>query len=86
MDKNVDTLIFDLSNNNFTYYGILMVLFVMLVMLANYIRKEINNYKEYHSQMKNIADNYERKRNARNDLRVIILIINHSIIIIGKLN
>lgn len=75
MDKEENTIFFNLSNNNFTFYGMLMIFFVFMIMLLNFIRKEIRNYLDHHDRMKNIADTYERKRNSRKDLAVSHTII-----------
>lgn len=68
MDSNINTnftRITDFSNNySFTFFVL-----VLLVSLILFLRKRINQYTDRRNKLKDMAKNYERKRESRNDLR-----------------
>lgn len=51
-------------------YSVLLTVFVLLIMLVLFLRKKIRGYLNHRDKLVHMADDYERRRNCRNDLRV----------------
>lgn len=60
---------FDL-NISLSGYPFLLMIFVLLTMLTIFLKRKISNYMIKRGKLIEMSDNYERKRQCRNDLRV----------------
>ncbi len=65
-NKNV----LDFSQFNLPKYSFLLTLFVILTMLILYLRKKLKTFMNNRSKLKEMAQDYERKRKCRKSLKV----------------
>jgi len=73
MDKSINSLnlpFFDLGFYSITGYSMILSLFVLFVILVLFFRKKVNNYLNKRKKLYELYDEYERKRECRNGLRV----------------
>ena len=76
MDKSEKDFIINNAINTFNFdnlgtYSFLFALLILIIMLGIYIKRKISNYMYKRKKLIESADDYERKRNSRNDLKVI---------------
>jgi hypothetical protein len=71
--RNNSNLLIDIQN--ITPYAYFLGILLILLILGFYIKKKISAYLYKREKLISSADEYERKRNARNDLKVKLLII-----------
>lgn len=89
MDKSEKDFIRNNALNSFNFdnlgtYSFFFAILILILMLGIYLKKRISSYMYRRRKLIDSAEDYERKRNSRNDLKVILIII-FSIIIIGQL-
>jgi hypothetical protein len=60
----------DFSEFNLPQYSLLLTLFVILTMLILYLRKKLKTYTNNRTMLKDMAEDYERKRKCRKSLKV----------------
>ena len=65
-----DTFFSRLGNNDFALWIWVITIFSLTVLLIKYLRSKIKGYLDFNSKLKEKQDEYERKRNCRNDLKV----------------
>jgi hypothetical protein len=70
MESSFDKSIFNFGVNSIPGYSFLLVVFTILTMLVLFLRKKIKGYMGHRQRMIDMAEDYERKRQCRNDLRV----------------
>jgi hypothetical protein len=70
MESSFDNSIFNFGVNSIPGYSFLLVVFTILTMLVLFLRKKIKSYMGHRQRMIDMAEDYERKRQCRNDLRV----------------
>ncbi len=58
--------------DNISSYSLLFGLFILFLMLAIYLKKKISNYMYKRQKLIDHSEDYERKRNSRNDLKVFL--------------
>lgn len=77
MDKSEKDFIRNNALNTFNFdnissYSFLFAILVLILVLGIYAKKKISNYMYRRQKLIESADDYERKRNSRNDLKVIL--------------
>ncbi len=73
MDKSINSLnfpFFDLNFQTISGYSVLLTLFVLLVILVMFFRRKVNNYLNKRKKLYEVYEEYDRKRECRNGLRV----------------
>lgn len=73
MDKSINSLNLPFFNINYTSisgYSIILTLFVLFVILVMFFRKKVNNYLNKRKKLYEVYEEYDRKRECRNGLRV----------------
>ena len=73
MDKSINSLnspFFDISVYSISGYSVALSLLVLIVMLVMFFRKKVSNYMNKRKKMYEVYDEYDRKRECRNGLRV----------------
>lgn len=78
MDKSEKDFIRNNSLNTFNFdnlgtYSFLFAILILIVILGIYIKKKLSNFLYKRQKLIESAEDYERKRNSRNDLKVNIL-------------
>ena len=68
IEKNTNFLI---TLTNIGSYGFYFAILILLLMLAIFLKKKISNYLYKRRKLIDHSEEYERKRNSRNDLKVI---------------
>ena len=86
MDKSEKDFISNNAPNTFNFdkfgtYSFLFAIFILILMLGIYLKKKISNYMYKRRKLIDSAEDYERKRNSRNDLKVILIIISVSLLL-----
>lgn len=69
-----NNLLLNFNFDNFTSYTFLFAIFILILMLLYYIKKKISQYMYKRQKLIDSAEDYERKRNSRNDLKVYYFI------------
>ncbi len=62
--------ILDFSQFNLPQYSLLLTILVILTMLILYLRKKLKTYFNNRTKLKEMAEDYERKRKCRKSLKV----------------
>jgi len=65
-----NNILLNFNFDNFTSYTFLFALLILILMLVFYIKKKISQYMYKRQKLIESAEDYERKRNSRNDLKV----------------
>jgi hypothetical protein len=60
----------EINISSLTGYSLLIIIFVVLTTFALFLRRKINNYINKRNKLISMSEDYERKRQCRNDLRV----------------
>lgn len=60
-----------LNLSDVTYYGSLLIIFTLLLIISFFLKKKISTHMKKRQKLIEHAEEYERKRNSRNDLKVI---------------
>ena len=68
IEKNTN---FQITLTNIGSYGFYFAILIFLLMLAIFLKKKISNYLYKRRKLIDHSEEYERKRNSRNDLKVI---------------
>jgi hypothetical protein len=55
-------------------YSFLLIVFTLLTMLILFLRKRLKQYTTHRTKLKDMAEEYERKRKSRKSLLVNLLI------------
>ncbi len=55
---------------NFSGYSLGLILLALLTMLVLFLRKKLKSYLGYRKKLIDFSEDYERKRQCKNDLRV----------------
>ncbi len=89
MDKSEKDFIRNNSPNTFNFdnigtYSSLFALFILVLMIGIYLKKRISNYMYKRRKLIDSAEDYERKRNSRNDLKVLLLLYNSVSLLLGN--
>lgn len=61
---------FEINLTSLSGYSLLLTIFVVLTVFGLFMRKKIKNYMGKRDRLIKMADDYERRRQCRNDLRV----------------
>lgn len=70
MDSNLGKGFLDFSQFNLPQYSLLLTIFVILTMLILFLRKKLKSYFNNRTKLKEMAEDYERKRKCRKSLKV----------------
>ena len=73
MDKSINSLkspFFDISIYSISGYSVVLSLLVLFVMLVMFFRKKVNQYMNKRNKLHAVYEEYDRKRECRNGLRV----------------
>jgi hypothetical protein len=60
-----------MSTSQFTSYIWCFTIIILFTLLFKYIISKGKNFLDFRNKLKEMQENYERKRNCRNDLLVI---------------
>lgn len=60
----------NMNVSNLSGYSLLLTFLVLVVMVALFMRKKIKSYMNSRQKLINMSEDYERKRECRNSLRV----------------
>jgi hypothetical protein len=63
----------DFSELNLPKYSVLITIFILLTMLILFLRKKLKSHMNNRHKLKEMAEDYERKRKSRKSLKVYIL-------------
>jgi len=79
MDKSEEEFIKKNLNNAFNYedislYAFIVGIFILFFSLGKYLKKKISGYLNHREKLIELSEEYERKRNGRNDLKVFIFV------------
>ncbi len=55
-------------------YAFIVGIFILFFSLGIFLKKKISSYLNHRKKLIELSEEYERKRNGRNDLKVIIYI------------
>ena len=69
-----DTFFSRLGNNDFSLWIWVLTIFSLTVLLIKYMRNKIKGYLDFNGKLKSMQEEYERKRNCRNDLKVYLVV------------
>ena len=71
MEANLEeTLIGNFLGSDITFWIWVVTLLSLCVFLIKYLRGKIKRYLDFNNKLRSMQDEYERKRNCRNDLKV----------------
>lgn len=60
---------------NISGYSLLITIFALLTLLVLFMRNRIKGYLSKRNKLIEMSEDYERRRNCRNDLRVLSKLI-----------
>ena len=78
MEKSEKEFVRQISNDSFEYehisfYAFIVGIFILFFTLVKYLKKRISSYSNQRNKLIELAEEYERKRNGRNDLKVRVI-------------
>ena len=71
MEANLEESIMSgLLGSDITFWIWIMTILSLSVLVIKFLRGRVKGYLDFNNKLKSMQDEYERKRNCRNDLKV----------------
>ena len=69
MERNPANTLMRMKFDNINSYGYLLMIFTIMIMLIYFMQKKVRGYLRNRGKLKSMAEEYERKRECRNELK-----------------